>query len=357
MFPWPTCRHVSFQDFASFLTSHSSIQQFCAQEAGTWDWTITTFELQKIAAVWGGSHDNRSRPFADHGTLVLPGCSGPGPPVVILPSLLHGMGFVWYGSEVTVVYLDQSEGATQEHPFVRSWDVFLKWKIAAEMCPEVGDLSGIFWRNWNNKWPTKSPQNKPTALRRTIQLSPSRLWICSIDRGWGNLEFGSLCSESRVASCLAIFEVRHYDLIYPKWDAVCSWSLKLQSWESDEPWFLMSHPKPDSGFWKNHDVGWGKFKGFLQQVHVFEWDVQSTLWRWVQEVLFLIDALRLSNRACQTHSTVRWGDAEKEEVSNLDQFWGKVSRSQENQCWFCVCWPYTSCLDLPKPIEIMCARV
>lgn len=31
--------------------------------------------------------------------------------------------------------------------------------------------------------------------------------------------------------------------------------------------------------------------------------------------------------------------------------------SQENQCWFCVCWPYTSCLDLPKPIEIMCARV
>ena len=33
MFPWPTCRHVSFQDFASFLTSHSSIQQFCAQEA------------------------------------------------------------------------------------------------------------------------------------------------------------------------------------------------------------------------------------------------------------------------------------------------------------------------------------
>ena len=38
-----------------------------------------------------------------------------------LPSLLPRDGVcVVFLSEVTVVYLDQSEGATQEHPFVRS---------------------------------------------------------------------------------------------------------------------------------------------------------------------------------------------------------------------------------------------
>jgi len=121
MFPWPTCRHVSFQDFASFLTSHSSIQQFCAQEAiGPGIGPSPHLSCKKIQLF----EVDPMTTEADHlqimalsSYLAVPARG----PVVILPSLLPWDGVcVVFLSEVTVVYLDQSEGATQEHPFVRS---------------------------------------------------------------------------------------------------------------------------------------------------------------------------------------------------------------------------------------------
>eukprot|EP00434_Breviolum_minutum_P029563 symbB.v1.2.026140.t1/scaffold2589.1/size75518/7 len=61
------------QDFASFLTSHSSIQQFCAQEVDPMTTEADHLQIMALSSY-----------------LAVP---------------------------VTVVYLDQSEGATQEHPF------------------------------------------------------------------------------------------------------------------------------------------------------------------------------------------------------------------------------------------------
>ncbi|CAK9099281.1 Ubiquitin thioesterase OTUB1 (Deubiquitinating enzyme OTUB1) (OTU domain-containing ubiquitin aldehyde-binding protein 1) (Otubain-1) (hOTU1) (Ubiquitin-specific-processing protease OTUB1) [Durusdinium trenchii] len=61
------------QDFASFLTSHSSIQQFCAQEVDPMDTEADHLQIMALSSF-----------------LAVP---------------------------VTVVYLDRSEGATAEHPF------------------------------------------------------------------------------------------------------------------------------------------------------------------------------------------------------------------------------------------------
>ena len=102
MFPCPT--FLCWKDFASFLTSHSSIQQFCAQEVGTWqrvDPELLPHLCRKnLAECSGWSHDYGSRPFADHGTLVLPGCSGRGccgDFFLILPCCVGWvcMGWVW----------------------------------------------------------------------------------------------------------------------------------------------------------------------------------------------------------------------------------------------------------------------
>lgn len=133
----------------------------------------------------------------------------------------------------------------------------------------------------------KKPQKQPTALRRTIQLSHSRLWICSIDRGWGNLEFGSLCSESRVA--LPFWS----KALWPDLPQMrCCLQLVFETPKLRVRWALILDESSQTGQRgrKNMTWGWGSLKGFATSPYIWmrctEYFVEMGSWGLVSDWCF-----------------------------------------------------------------------